>query len=84
MNTLAARVLRAMLLAAMVAGLAAPLLAPAASPAPAATPHERTEWERPIESSAPISSTFELPVEELDLETLREIIHRPGGATPTQ
>ncbi|HEU5099974.1 MAG TPA: hypothetical protein VFU22_13190 [Roseiflexaceae bacterium] len=79
-NTLAAKVLRAALLAAILAGLAAPLLGPGGAPAPATALNEQAEWEQLIETSAPISSTFELPVEELDVETLRQIIQAPNSA----
>ena len=78
-NTLAAKALRAALLAAILAGLAAPLLGPGGSPAPANALGEQTDWEQLIESSAPVNSAFELPVEQLDVATLRRIIHAPGG-----
>jgi hypothetical protein len=58
MNTLVAKVLRAVLLAAILAGLAAPLLAPGGAPALATALDAQAEWERRIESSAPISSTL--------------------------
>ena len=74
-NTLAARTLRAALLAAILIGLAVPLLAPRDNPAPATPAPAAHEF---VVDGDQFDSAESLQVEHLDVETLRRIIHAPS------
>lgn len=73
------RIATALGLAAILAGLAAPLLGAGGSSAPAAPAPAAQEF---VFDGEQFDSTGGLPVEDLDVETLRRIIHAPGGAEP--
>ena len=62
-------------LAAILAGLAAPLLGAGGSPAPAQPAVQQFVFD-----GEQFDSAAGLPVEQLDVEMLRRIIHAPGGA----